>query len=146
VSDAIQQVVATRGGNSGNIGELAQNRTLTRAERRILESICDVSQRDLQVDERCKRIGVSRTRYFQIMSDAWFRSQHREYIRRSVQERVSALVGASYDTAVTPGRDGFNDRRMLLEVTGHYVPRQQIDHTTAGQPIVGVVGVDPSQL
>jgi hypothetical protein len=142
-SEAIQVVVERRG--EGNRLPEAK-RSLSRAERRVLESICDPNHRNITVSERCKAIGIGESRYFEVVRDPWFRAQHREAVRRAVDERIASLVNASADTAAVVGRDGFNDRRMLLELTGHYVPRQQIDHTTAGQPIVGVVGVDPSQL
>lgn len=124
----------------------ALNRSFTRKERAVLEAICNPALRDVTVSERAKAAGVSERRYFEIMKDPWFRRQHREYIQATVQERVASLVDASAQTAATPGRDGFNDRRMLLEITGHYVPRQQTDVTSGGQPIVGVIGVDPGQL
>jgi hypothetical protein len=123
-----------------------QNRTFTRVERKVLEAITSPDLANATNEERYAHAGVGKTRFYAIMQDPWFRRKHREFIYNHVQARIAELVNASANTATTPGRDGFNDRKMLLEMTGHYVPRQQIDHTTAGQPIVGVVGVAMDQV
>lgn len=122
------------------------NRTFTRVERKVLEAITAPALANATNEERFAHAGVSKTRFYGIMQDPWFRKKHREFIHNHVQGRIAELVNASANTATTPGRDGFQDRRMLLEMTGHYTPRQQIDHTTAGQPIVGVVGVAMDDL
>jgi hypothetical protein len=122
-------------------GDRSINRMLTRKERAVLRVICDPALCEATQAERAKQAQVSIRQYFSILADPWFREQHRVAINRHVQERVGRLIEAGYQTAATPGRDGFQDRRMLLEMTGHYVKREQIDHTSGGQPIVGVIGV-----
>ncbi len=121
-------------------------RTFTRKERAVLEAITDPATRNMTNAERAALAGVSDRQYYQIMARPWFRARHRNIIQGHVQSRVADLVEASAVTAATPGRDGFNDRKLLMEMTGHYIARQQIDHTSAGQPIVGVVGVSMDAL
>jgi hypothetical protein len=125
---------------TGNWHE-AEQRSLTRKERAVLAIICDPSMADATNRERYAKAGLSERRYYEILADPWFNEQHRRMIQSVVKERVGRLIEAGYQTAATPGRDGFQDRRMLLEMTGHYVKREQIDHTSGGQPIVGVIGV-----
>ncbi len=96
--------------------------------------------------DRMREAEVSKDTWYRVMKDADFARIHRQMIRSSVNASVSLIINQSTKMAIETGRDGYNDRRMLLEMSGHYTPRQQIDHTTAGQPIIGVVGVDPNQL
>lgn len=123
-----------------------ENRRMSNAERRLLRVLADPHHYDASNAERAKAAGISESRLYDLLRDPWFRDQEKQLMRGMVQTELAPIVRASIDTAKKPGRDGFNDRRVWLETVELYQPRQQIDHTTAGQPLVGVVGVDPSAL
>jgi hypothetical protein len=56
------------------------------------------------------------------------------------------VIQAAIETGSNTGRDGANDRRLLMEVSGVYTPKQQVDlHAKNGQ-IIGIVGVTMDDL
>lgn len=123
-----------------------KNRTLTRTEGKLLDLLLDPATRHLKQKEIYTRAGCSKSRYWTIMQDPWFQEQRRNLLRTMVQEQAAAFVKAAADTAATPGRDGFQDRRLLLTLSGDHVERRQHDHQVTGRVVVGVVGVSMDEL
>ncbi len=101
----------------------------------------DKTQRDKQ-----KLARVSESTWHKIIRDPWFKQQEAELCRIYLQAELAPIMKASIDTARKPGRDGFADRRMLLETAEVYVPRSQVDHKHSGKLLVGVVGVSMDEL
>jgi hypothetical protein len=93
-----------------------------------------------------KAAGVSKGRYWQIMQDPWFQEQRRNALRSYVQSQAMDFVKAAAKTARTPGRDGFQDRRLMLSLTGDHVERRHHDHNVTARVVVGVIGVDMADL
>lgn len=121
-------------------------RTLTRTEQKILDGIMDPALRHSTQPVFCKAVGVGATRYWQIMKDPWFQEQRRSLLRSIIQRQAMTFVEAAAKTAATPGRDGFQDRRLLLSMTGDHIERRQHNHDVTGRIVVGVVGVSLDEL
>jgi hypothetical protein len=130
----------------GNCADGLQNRTLTRTERKVLEVILTQDNRNKTQEVIAKSAGCSRTMYLKIMADPWFQEQRRNLLRTMIQEQAGAFVQAAVETATTPGRDGFQDRRLLLTLSGDHVERRQHEHQVTGQVVVGVIGVSMDEL
>lgn len=50
-------------------------------------------------------------------------------------EYVGPALTALGETAATSGREGYADRRLLLEITGIYTPKSKQDITSGGEPV-----------
>jgi hypothetical protein len=136
-------VVATRAQplkNTDN-GDSAENRRLSRKEQAVLRAITDPTLSTATNTVRAKAAGVSERHFYQIIADPFFARVHRRVLLGAVQANASRIIEKAVDVATSTGRDGATDRWKLLEMSGHYTPRQQTDITSAGQPIVGIVGV-----
>jgi hypothetical protein len=126
----------------------AQTRTiddLTPAERRILAVLCDPKMYDRTETDRIAAAGVSRSRYYELLRDPSLHAIQREILSQTIASNVAAVVDKSITQAVTTGRDGFQDRKLLLEMGRFYTPHSQIDHNVKGH-IVGIVGVKTDDI
>jgi hypothetical protein len=121
-------------------------RDFTRMERKVLDALMIPELRHAKQKDLCKELGICRVTYWKIMSDPWFQEQRRSAMRHVIEEQASAFVKAAAETAATPGRDGFQDRRLLLSMTGDHVERRQHQHEVNARVVVGVVGVDMADL
>ena len=122
-------------------GGTALDRTLTRKEEAVLRVIMNPDHADKTNQERADTAGVSLRHWYQILADPFIKRRQREAVQDMICTSVAPMLKQSLRVAVEEKRDGFNDRKLLLSMGGFYVERQQIDHTSAGQPIIGVVGV-----
>jgi hypothetical protein len=121
-------------------------RQFTRLERKIMDCLLDHDTTYAKVDDICKAVGCSRNGYYNIMRDGWFQEQRRNLLRDMVQQQASVFIKAAAETAATPGRDGFQDRRLLLNITGDHVERKQHNHDITARVVVGVIGVSMEEL
>lgn len=128
------------------IVDSAQNRVLTRKEKAVLAVVTDPALSQATNKEKAKLAGVSPRHFYQIMADPYFAQVQRNECKSFVRSRMQVYLQAMDATAGKAGRDGFNDRRLAFEMGELYTPRQQVDHTTQGKPIVGVVGVSLDEL
>lgn len=121
-------------------------RKLTRLEGKILELLLNPDTRHAKRQELYKMAGCSKGRYYAILKDPWFDQQRREGLQAIIREQTISFVRAAAKTAATPGRDGFQDRRLLLSMTGDHVERRHHDHNVTGRVVVGVIGVAMEDL
>jgi hypothetical protein len=132
-----------------NTAASAQNRTwtdLSRAERRVMTVLRDPDNHEKTESERIALAKVSRSRYYEILRDPDFARMEREIVRDTIRASVGAVIHKSLEVAVKRDRDGFNDRKLLLSMSGHYVERSQTDITSQGKQVVGVIGVSMDAL
>jgi hypothetical protein len=121
-------------------------RKLTRLEGRVLELLLNPSTRHEKKKDLCELSGCGKTRFYQILKDPWFEQQRRAGIQAIVKEQAAEFVAAAAATAKMPGRDGFQDRRLLLSMSGDHIERRQHNHDVTARVVVGVVGVDMEDL
>lgn len=122
--------------------EHQRKRTLTRAERSVIQVLSDPALYRETATERIAAAGVSRDRYYKIMKNPDFRQLQRDFVHDMIRERVAPVIGAALDTASVKGRDGHNDRDMVLQMAGLYTPKQQTDLHVTGEAIIAVAGVN----
>jgi hypothetical protein len=108
----------------------AQNRTLTRAEKAVLDILADPAYFKATNEEKVEASGVSRRRFYEILADPWVRDQQKQLCLDMIRSRVNDIVGAAVTSAVECiGKEGHLDRKMLLEMSGLYEPKQKQEHT-----------------
>lgn len=123
-------------------GERVLNRTLTRAERAVLEVVTDPVLYKATAEERMKAAGVARSTYFTVLRNPAFKEMQESFAHAMLRERIGPVIDAAYQTACTPGRDGYADRNTLLQMTGLHTPRKHVEQHISGQVAVGVIGVN----
>lgn len=102
-----------------------QNRRLTRSEKALLAVLLDPAYFKALNTERARAAGISDRRFYQMMADPWFREREREAFYDLLRTRLGPIVQAAAETAAQPGRDGHFDRKMVLEMAGLYLPKQE---------------------
>lgn len=104
----------------------APKRQWTEVEWRILEVWADPASWKLKADARARRAGVSAA----TMNRHWrdneeLREEAKRLALQALEGGLAPVYKALLETASRPGREGFMDRRLLLEMTGQYTPRSQ---------------------
>lgn len=121
-------------------GEIAENCSLTRAERALLAILTNPEY--FKADDKAKytAAGISESRYYQLMRKPEFKQALVDMFRDMLQGDIGPIIAAAKTTATTClDRDGHQDRKMLLEMAGVYTPKQEVknEHSGAnGGPIV----------
>lgn len=126
-------------------GERAQKCSLTRKQAAVLQVIMNPVHHDKTNAEKAKLAGVSERLLYLTLQDAEVESQRQQMVKRMVIQGVAPAVDAMLKTASVPGRDSFQDRRLLLAMSGDYVERKTQD-VNVRATLVGVVGVQMEQL
>lgn len=120
--------------------------TLTRAGQKLAAVMLDPTYASATDEERARAAGISRRHLYRLMADEDFQAALRARAIDLLRPKLGPILDAAVQTASTPGRDGFKDREMLLQMVGLYVPKQALEHTGAeGGPIQVVVasGLNP---
>jgi len=107
----------TRGQN-GIILTRPDGKPLTAKQKAVFEVVCSPEHWKRTETEQMKIAGCGRTRFYQIMGDPWFVEAVSQFARFMVGSRLARLYAASLETAEQPGREGFQDRRLLFGLTG----------------------------
>jgi len=69
---------------------------------------------------------VSKAIWMKTLKDEWFRNQVAEITIRGIAEHLPEVLSAALVMAKTPTREGFQDRRMILEMAGLYQHHQSV--------------------
>ena len=70
--------------------------------------------------------GVSRSTYYKAKQDPVLLEEWHKLCREILGDRLLSIYQASIQTACVVGRDGFQDRKLLLEMAGEYTPRKEL--------------------
>jgi hypothetical protein len=89
-------------------------------EAKIIESLANPEHRPLSVIQRCELIGIARATWYRHMADPLFKARASAAIKDAVGDRLGEVLEALLLSALIPGRDGHPDRKLYLELTGHY--------------------------
>jgi predicted DNA-binding protein (UPF0251 family) len=127
--------------SGADLGELKQNVTLTRRQLRVLDVLVDPTTAGKTDDELAEMAGMSRTTFWRIKSEPAVEAERMKLCKALITSRVAPIIHKSIMVATSEGRDGFQDRRLLLAMSGDYQERKQHDVNVNGQMMVGVVGV-----
>jgi hypothetical protein len=100
------------------MSESGQNRTLTRGEKLVL-AVCINPEHFKSTDtQKIAATGISRSRYYAIIADPWFHKQIQSATMNFIGLRIAPIVEAAVSTAMVKGKDGHQDRKMLLQMSG----------------------------
>lgn len=118
---------------------------LSLKERAILEFMMDPENAKLNDAEKCRRIGCCRSTLYGALRKPAFHEMQVRMVQEYTARHIAPILAKSVETATTEARDGFQDRRFLMEVGRFYIPRKQQD-VNVNAKIVGVVGVKIDDL
>lgn len=119
---------------------------LSRARRKLMLVLSNPDFANATVREICEAAGVSKATYFKAMRDPEFHKEHNNWIRSTITNRLYKILDSAIQTATTVGRDGFQDRRLLFEMAGHYNPHQELHIQAELSRKIDSGIVDPSAL
>ncbi len=128
------------------LGRDEQNIALTRKQLAVLDVLMDPDNAQKSDTEMSDIAGVSRTTFYRVRMLPEVDAERRRLCKALIQSRVAPIIDRSIKVAMSEGRDGFQDRRLLLSMSGDYVERQQHDVNLTARVMVGVVGVSMDEL
>lgn len=113
----------------------------TRAARSLAVAMLDPKSVKMTVAELAKAAGISDRQYYRLMNNPEFKAWVNEERRLAVFRHVDAVITAAVTTAAKEGREGHQDRKMLLEMAGLYQSKQSMEVGGAGgQPLTIIIG------
>jgi len=102
-------------------------RALTPSERKILKVWADPAFYG-ETDQACiEAAGVARDTYFKAKQNPELQGERQRICHAMLQHSLRGAYGAMAATAALPGREGFQDRRLLMEMAGEYTPKKQLE-------------------
>lgn len=115
------------------------NYSPTRAGRALYMAMADPESLRLTNIELARRAGISEKRFYDLMGNPMYRAWVNEQRQRTLNRYVDQILTASVKTAAKDGREGHQDRRMLLEMTGLYQPKG-VEGGGGNQPLTIIIG------
>ena len=94
--------------------------TLSEVGRKVVQGLTDPRCFGQSVDWRAKFVGVSRAQFYRLRDNQDVLEAVRQATDNNVQHHLPAVLNAAIKSAMIPGKDGFADRKMLLEIGGLY--------------------------
>lgn len=91
---------------------------LTPLERKVVETVCDRDSHGLRIEALAEKAGLSPTQIRKALRSSYVHEAIREVTMRRLGWAIPAILQAAIDTAMLVGKDGYFDRRMLLEMAG----------------------------
>lgn len=102
------------------ISELGQG--LTRSEQKLLAVLTDPKYFGANNAGKAEAAGISDRLLYQIVKRPHFKAAMKDFLTNYLTTQNGPILDAAVQTAKEKGRDGFNDRKMLLEMSGMYEP------------------------
>lgn len=102
-----------------------QPRMLTAVERKILVVLQNPKYFVATNEEKIKAAACSRGSFYTTIKDPWFEKQLYNAWKDYTKDLIGPILAAAVALALEPTRDGFQDRKMLLEMSGIYAPVQK---------------------
>lgn len=109
--------------------DLAGNRVLTKTQMKVLAVLIDPEHFKKGSRAKIKAAGCSTYQYYKITRDPTFSDLVTKCLMQMVQGEAGPILQTAIDSAKIMGREGFPDRRMLLEMLNFYKPKQQVIQT-----------------
>jgi hypothetical protein len=95
---------------------------LTKADVALLAAMADPDRFRATNEELWTAAGISRATFYRLTRDPGFAARRRQQLFDVLRSEVNDVVYATLLNAQLPGREGFADRKLLLEMTGVYQP------------------------
>lgn len=96
---------------------------LTNAGKKLFEVLINPDYIGLNIDELCEIADVSRHTYYRLMKEQGFVDLVSETSKQMVMNKMGDVINATYIYAL--GEKGHQDRKLLLEMAGWHVDKQQ---------------------
>jgi hypothetical protein len=88
--------------------------------------------RPLTVEDRCAELGISRSTWYRHMEDPLFEAKCHDAWRQMIANDRGLIYDALLRSATIEGREGFQDRKLALELYGDYQPGLRVDTGPGG--------------
>jgi len=98
----------------------------TAKEKRLVEAMSDPKNRNLNITELCKVAGISREAYYQMMRKPAFVEYYKRIQYEVVKSSIAKVLQSTIKFAIENPKC-HQDRKMLLEMSGMYTPKQEVD-------------------
>ena len=108
------------------VGELAT------AEKKLLAVLADPRNLGKTAVELSDAAGIARSTYFRLLANPEFNRKRNEVILGVLRD-ISPALKALMKTAEIEGREGAQDRKLLLEIVGIYRPRLTVEETRSAR-------------
>ena len=118
---------------------------LTKAGQRLVAVLLDPAYRTATNQQRARAARISEPHYYRLMRDEAVHEALRLKARELLAPYLAPILATAAETAIQAGRDGHQDRRMLLEMADWYGPRQRTEISGPGGSELRIRFVDPGQ-
>lgn len=97
----------------------------TTAEKKILEAISDPDNYTIPIQKLCDKADVARNTYYSACKKPGFIEARNKILNAMFENLVPEVKKAAMKYALNNAKN-FQDRKMILEMTGEYKPQQDI--------------------
>lgn len=97
----------------------------TAAEKKLLEALSEPENYTLSITELCGKAGIGRNTYYTLLKKPEFVAKKNEIEKKVFDSLVPEVKRAAVKFAINNSKN-FQDRKMILEMAGEYVPKQEI--------------------
>lgn len=103
---------------------------LTQTERRVLYVMADPRNWRVESAKDLSALaGVTIKQFRRVRASPGFQEALNEITLRRCGDKMARIMEACVQTAMIVGKEGYNDRRMLMELFGLYTPSRKVNHT-----------------
>jgi hypothetical protein len=144
----VPKPIAQRLEKTGQQSPLLQRR-LTNTELRVLKVLMNPAYVDLDEQAKLALCGCGATKYRKVKRDPAVRAEMQRMINDALDEEIAPILKKSAEVAKNMGRDGFQDRKMLLTMQGAFKEGGggiNVHLGGAKKMVIGVVGIDPDDV
>jgi len=101
--------------------------TPTPAERRLMVEMSNPENLNETITTICRRAQVDRGVYYSAIQKPEFKRFQDKMISMALMNSIRQVVGATIKSAIDPHPSHFNDRKILLEMAGQYIPQMTLN-------------------
>lgn len=124
----------------------ATHDSMTPAGQRLARVMLDPRHAHTTVRERCRAAGISVSQYYRLTASPEWQAAVRAGVIDYLGAWIGPLLDASIATALIPGREGSQDRQMLLRVLGFIEERRRHEHTGPGGGPLSFAVLPPQEV
>lgn len=98
----------------------------TTAEKKLLEVLMEPENYTIPISKLCEKAGIGRNTYYHMCKKPEFIKKRNEILDNIFKSFVPEVKKAAVKYAINNAKN-FQDRKMILEMTGEYKPSQDIN-------------------
>ena len=104
--------------SEGHLASDLERDPLSPRDREILGALANPANEDVPMKDIAARFGITPRQLTRIRSKDVFIAEFQGALMRRVQRHIPAVISAMVETAKLEGREGFQDRKLLLQLAG----------------------------